>query len=181
MNKQLIQIARRIKELREILGITAEEVSKKCGVDVNEYILYEEAKKDISIGVLYAIADILGVDPTELLTGEAPKMGSYTIVRQGNGVSVERYKGYSFSSLAFNFKEREMQPMIVTIKRGKIPEPITHKGQEFNYVLEGEMNVHIDGQAHLLKAGDSIYFNSMIPHGQSAVSETARFLTVINE
>lgn len=72
MNEQLQQISRRVKELREILDVTVQEVADKVKVPVDEYIMYENAEADIPIGVLYDVAAVLKVDPTELLTGEAP-------------------------------------------------------------------------------------------------------------
>lgn len=181
MNQQVIQIAARIRELREILEIPQEEVARKVGVSLEEYQKYEDARDDIPIGVLYGVAAELNVDPTELLTGEAPRMDEYTIVRGGAGVRVERYPGYAFTSLAYNYKHRDMEPMIVTISPNDEAELVTHDGQEFNYVLEGTIKVVIRDREFVLNAGDSIYFNPALPHGQRAVSQTAKFLTIINE
>lgn len=181
MNNQVIQIAARIRELREILDIPQEALAQKIGVDIEEYKRYESAQDDIPIGVLYGVAAELRVDPTELLTGEAPRMDEYTIVRGGNGVSVERYPGYAFTSLAFNYKHRDMEPMIVTLSPNEEAELVTHGGQEFNYVLEGSIKVVIEGREFILNKGDSIYFNPALPHGQRAMGGQAKFLTIINE
>lgn len=182
MNEQIQKIADRIRELREILDIAPEDIAEKLGLDTELYLDYENARQDIPIGVLYGVSGLLEVDPTELLTGEAPRMADYTIVRGEKGVSVERCEGYKFSSLAFNYIGREMEPMIVTLEPGpKPPELITHGGQEFNYVLDGPLIVEIDGRSHTLNTGDSIYFNPSRPHGQRALDKTVRFLTVINE
>lgn len=181
MNDQVRQIAARIRELREILEITQEDAAKNLGISLEEYIRYESAEADIPIGVLYGIAGEFGVDPTVLMTGDTPRMDEYTIVRQGKGVRIDRYAGYSFSALAFNYKNREMDPMIVTLKRSEQAELVTHPGQEFNYVLEGSIKIIIGKREFELQAGDSVYFNPAVPHGQRAVTDTARFLTVINE
>ena len=181
MNNQVIQIAARIRELREILDVPQEALAQKIGVDIEEYKRYESAQDDIPIGVLYGVAAELRVDPTELLTGEAPRMDEYTIVRGGNGVSVERYPGYAFTSLAFNYKHRDMEPMIATLSPNEEAELVTHGGQEFNYVLEGSIKVVIEGREFILNKGDSIYFNPALPHGQRAVGGQAKFLTIINE
>ncbi len=181
MNSQVVQIAARIRELREILEIPQEEVASKVGVSLEEYQNYESARDDIPIGVLYGVAAELKVDPTELLTGEAPRMDEYTIVRGGNGMRVERYPGYSFASLAYNYKHRDMEPMIVTISPSEEAELVTHDGQEFNYVLEGSIKIVIGEREFVLEKGDSIYFNPAIPHGQRAIDGEAKFLTIINE
>ncbi len=181
MNEQIRMIAERIKELREIMEYSREEVADKIGLTTQEYADYEDAKKDIPIGVMYNVADVLHVDPTVLLTGDDPKMTTHTIVRQGRGVSIERYKGYQFTSLAFNYIGRELEPMIVTLNPNEKFELVTHPGQEFNYVLEGSVSVVIGHKEYVLQAGDSIYFNPSIPHGQKTTDPQARFLTVINE
>ncbi len=181
MNEQIRQIGARIRELREILDITPEEAAAKVGVTPEQYRSYEDASADIPIGVLYGLAAEFRVDPTELLTGEQPRMDEYTIVRKGQGIKVDRYAGYSFSSLAFNYKNRDMEPMIVTLSQTEVAELVTHGGQEFNYVLEGTIKVVIKDREFALEPGDSIYFNPTIPHGQRAVTPTAKFLTVINE
>ena len=182
MNEQIRQIAERIKELRTILEVEAADLAKQVNVSVEAYEQYENAETDIPIGVIYAVAAALNVDPTVLLTGESPRMSSYTIVRQGNGVSVERYKGYKFSSLAFNYIGRSFDPMIVDLEpMDKGPELVTHGGQEFNYVLKGTVQLVIGNKEFLLEAGDSAFFNPMTPHGQRAVGGPVRFLTIINE
>ena len=181
MNNQIAQISARISELRSILDITPEHAAKQVGIDVDTYLSYESGKADIPIGVLYGLASEFGVDPTVLLTGDTPRMDDYTIVRQGQGIKVERYAGYSFQALAFNFKHRDMEPMIVTLSPSETAELVTHSGQEFNYVLEGTVTIVVGSREFTLEPGDSIYFNPGLPHGQRAVSPVAKFLTVINE
>jgi len=181
MNDQIKQIAARIRELREILDITPEQAAISVGISKEEYLSYENAEADIPIGVLYGVAAEFGVDPTVLMTGDTPRMDDYTIVRGGKGVSIDRYAGYSFSALAFNYKNRDMEPMIVTLSHTDKAELVTHSGQEFNYVLEGTIKVIFGGKEFTLEAGDSVYFNPSVPHGQRSVTPQAKFLTVINE
>ena len=182
MNDQIKQIAQRIRELREILDVDAADLAKQVNVSVAEYNQYENAESDIPIGVIYGVAAALNGDPTVLLTGDAPRMSDYTIVRQGRGVSVERYKGYKFSSLAFNYIGRQFDPMVVDLEpMENPPELVVHGGQEFNYVLKGTVQLVIGSREFLLEAGDSAFFNPMTPHGQRAVGGPVKFLTIINE
>ena len=181
MNEYIKQISDRIRELRDILDLTAEEVAANIGVSTEEYLAYENGEKEIPISLLYKVASIFKVDPTVLMTGDVPRMDDYTVVRGGNGVKVERYPGYSFSALAFNYKHRQMDPMIVTLSKSETVELVHHGGQEFNYVIEGAIKVIVGDREFTLEAGDSIYFNPEKPHGQRAVTETAKFLTIINE
>ena len=76
-----IEIATRLKDLREIMDISTQEMAKVTGISEDEYIKYESGKKDFSVTFLYNCAEKFGVDVTALLTGETPKLTSYSIVR----------------------------------------------------------------------------------------------------
>lgn len=178
------QIAARIRELRDILEIPTSLVAEKLGISEQDYLAYEANEKSIPISALYGLAELFNVDFTVLLTGEDPKMGDYTLVRAGQGVDVDRYPGYSFQSLAYNFKNRTMEPMIVTLEPhepGKEASLVTHGGQEFNLVLEGTIAVRLAKREFILNVGDSFYFDPRIPHGQRAVGAPAKFLTIIEQ
>lgn len=183
MNEQVVQVANRIRELREVLEMTEEELAGQLGVCVEDYQRYERATNDIPVGVLYGIAAICQVDPTLLLTGQAPRMRSYAHIKKGGGVEMERYPGYRFRSLATNFIGREMEPMIVTIDPilGEPKEWFCHSGQEFNLVLSGTVKVILGEHEIILEEGDSLYFDPRMTHTQIAIGGQAVFLTVINE
>lgn len=181
MNKQLALISARIKDLREFGGYSAEELANKASIDYRDYLKIEEAQVDIPIGRLYDIARALEVDPTVLLTGKDSIENEVAVVYSGNGTSVERYLGYNFTSLAGEFYGRKMEPMVVTLKAGPEPELVKHNGQEFNYVLEGQIRVLVGNREYYLRKGDSIYFNPTIPHAQISMEDESKFLTVILE
>ena len=182
MNENLVQIAGMIRELREILEISAFDMAADTGIPFETYNEYESGKLDIPISVLYTIANQLGTDVTVLLTGEEARMDSAAVCRKGKGVQIERYPGYEFSSLAYNFKHRTMEPLLVSLDSSK-PQAaqVSHTGQEFNFVVEGQVKITVGKREHVLSAGDSIYFDARIPHGQSAVNGTAQFITIIQE
>lgn len=182
MSESTAQIAERIREIREVCGMTMNETADRLGISLDTYIQYEEAGLDIPISVLYGIAGIFGVDLTELLTGKPPRLNNYCLVKSGEGVEVERYKGYSFESLTFNFKNKKVEPLLVTVEpeENKKMSLVTHTGQEFNYVLEGKIKVILGGTELEMSVGDSLYFDPTIPHGQMAVDgKPAKFLTII--
>ena len=175
-------VAQRIKELREIMDVAQEEMAQNLSISLEQYQSYENGENDIPISMLYEIAAALKTDFTVLLSGETPRMLTHTIVRQGKGLSVERYPGYGFESLAFNFIGREMEPMLVTLsENNKEVSLVSHTGQEFNYVLEGTIRITLGTNEYELKKGDSIYFDPNIPHKQEAITPTATFLTIIKE
>ena len=172
----------RIGELRGIMEKSAAEMAEAIGIPVQTYEKYESGELDIPISVLYRIAVLLGVDATVLLTGEDPRMDSASVCRAGKGVRIERYPGYEFSSLAYNFRGRTIEPLLVSLDPSKKPAaPVTHSGQEFNYVTEGKIKITIGGREYFLGTGDSVYFNAALPHAQSADSGPAKFLTIIQE
>jgi transcriptional regulator with XRE-family HTH domain len=182
MNENPAQIPGRIKELREIMEISAMDMASDIHVALETYVKYESGEQDIPISVLYSIAAKLGTDVTVLMTGEDPRMESAAVCRKGKGVQIERYPGYDFSSLAYNFKGRTMDPLLVHLDSSR-PQAaqVSHSGQEFNYVVEGRVRVTVGKAEYTLGEGDSIYFNAALPHGQSAVDSGARFITIIQE
>lgn len=76
-----------------------------------------------------------------------------------------------------------MQPLLVSLDpTDEKPHLMTHKGEEFNYVLEGSIALVFGDREIILNAGDSIYFNSSLPHGQKCAGDKrASFLTMIAE
>ena len=182
VNEQIKQVASRISYLGATLDMTREQIAAAIDMSIDDYIRYENGTKDIPVSMIYSVAAVLGIDATELLTGESPRMKEYAVTRKGRGVGVERYKGYAFESLAYNYTGRDKEPMIVTISPGdEHPQLVTHTGQEFNYVLEGKIAVILNKKTIELSEGDSIYFDPSVPHGQIALGGTARFLTVIDK
>ncbi|MDR2185847.1 MAG: XRE family transcriptional regulator [Treponema sp.] len=182
MRDDLIQIPKRIKEFREILEISAMDMAKDIGVPFETYGQYESGALDIPISVLYKISSRFGTDTTVLLTGEDPRINTASVCRAGKGIRIERFPGYEFASLAYNFKGRTMEPLLVYLDPGKAPAPpVTHSGQEFNYVIMGSVKVTVDKREYILDQGDSIYFDARLPHAQTAVKGSAQFITIIQE
>ena len=182
MKQEFAAMAARIHETREICGFTQESMALALGVDVKTYAGYEENGEDIPISALYHMANLFAVDINELMSGAAPHLQSYCLVKKGRGQSVNRYPGYSFSSLAKTYKHKLMEPLLVTVEPSEEPpEMVAHSGQEFNFCLEGIVDIYFEKKILRLEPGDSLYFNSACPHGQRAVGGKAVFLTVISE
>lgn len=182
VSEQIKMIAARMRELREIAGYSYEEVASMLNVSTDEYISYENAAQDIPIGFLNEFANRFNVDLTELLTGKSPKLTRYALVRSGKGVNVERRAPYKYQSLAYNFINKKAEPFLVTVMPNGSSEISlnTHPGQEFNYVVEGTLMIVIDGKEFILNKGDSLYFDSNLPHGMKALgNQTAEFLAII--
>mgnify|MGYP001776627468 FL=1 len=181
MDEQIRQIAERLRGLRDAMELTTAEVARDCGIDQAEYERAESGEHDISVSMLQQIARHYGIALDALMFGEEPKMSTYFVTRAGCGVSVERTKVYKYQALAAGFRDRKADPFIVTVEPGERPMHYnTHDGQEFNLVMEGRLLLSVGGKELTLNPGDSIYFNSKLPHGMKALDgKTVRFLAII--
>lgn len=180
MNEKIRDIAARIKGLRLLSGLSSQEVAKVVNVSVEAYEQYESGEDDIPVSLINELSDYYKVDMTEILTGVSPKLHDVCLVKKGEGLRIERYDQYEFQSLAYKYAKRKIEPLLVTLNPNKAPELVTHRGQEFNYCLEGQMMVVIGKDEYVLNPGDSLYFNSLLPHKMLAMNgREAKFLTVI--
>lgn len=177
------QVARRLRGLRDSLDLTIDEIASQCGIQADTYSAYEDGNTDIPVSFLHRLAANYGVELTALLFGEEPKMASYFVTRAGKGIKVERTKAYSYQDLAAGFVHRSITPFIVTVEPDE-NKPMTfntHQGQEFNYVLEGCMEIVIGGNSITLNTGDSIMFDAQRSHGMKAIGNTpVKFLAIIS-
>ena len=176
MEDQLKQIGERLRGLRDVLDLTAEEVAETIGISVEKYEKIEAGELDITISNLMKIAHKYGVSTEELIFAESPHMKSYFVVRKGQGMSIERTKAYKYQSLVGGFVNHKADVFIVTVEPKPDAHTVyknSHAGQEFNLVLEGKMELYIGGKTIVLEEGDSIYFDSTKPHGMLAIGDKA--------
>ena len=183
MSEQIRQIAQRLRELREITGISAETLATELNISLEDYMSYESGESDIPVSFLYGVAGKFGVELTAILTGEGPKLHTYSVVKNGKGISVERRKQYQYKSLAHNFINKKAEPFLVTVDPTDNSVPFqynSHAGQEFNYVIEGTLQVSVNDHFITLEQGDSLYFDSSIKHGMKALNnKPAKFIAII--
>lgn len=183
MSNDMKMVAQRLKGLREVMDISIEEAAETCSIKAEEYTVYEKGEIDIPVSILHSISQKYGVELTLLLTGEEPHMKNYSLTRKGRGIEVERRKDYKYQSLAYSFKDRKAEPFVVTVG----PEPAdkeihfnSHSGHEFNYILDGRLQIVLDGKELILEEGDSLYFDSTLSHGMKALdNKSAKFLALI--
>ena len=187
MTEQLLEIGGRLGALRDIMNISAEKMAEEMKLGIDEYIAYEKGEKDFSFSFLQNAANIFGVDVVDIISGESPKLTKCTVVRSGEGYDIIRRKAYNYKHLAFTFRDKKAEPFMVTVEPSpkfgaKNSELIlhSHEGQEFNYMVSGSMEFHLDNKIYELKTGDSVYFDSGIPHAMKAVGEQpAKFIAVV--
>ncbi len=174
LNKKISDIAKRIKELREIEGLTAEQMAEKTGVSIKEYIALENGEKDMTFAFIYRCAGAFSVNATDIIEGSSPMLSSYTVTRRGKGEKIAKAHGMTYFNLANSFQNRIAEPLYVRSKyvegaeNGEI-ECTTHKGQECDIVISGKLMVQVGNHREVLSEGDSIYYDSGTPHGMIAV------------
>ena len=183
MDEQLKQIGERLRGLRDVLDVSAEEMANICGISVEHYEKMETGDSELSVANLQKISKQYGISLDVLMFGEEPKMSSYFLTRKGHGMKVERRSAYNYESLASGFRGRKADPFIVTVepKPDDAPKEMnSHSGQEFNMVLEGTMELTIGNKVLILNEGDSIYFDATQPHGMRTLNrQPVRFLAII--
>ncbi len=184
MNAQIQEIAIRIRSLREDMAIAAADMARVHEMTEAEYLLQESGAQDFTFTFLFNTANRLGVDMTDLLTGKSPTLSGFTVVRKGNGLSMQRRSGFSYRNLAHRFRHRTAEPFLVeapleTASGHRSLPQRGHGGQEFDFVLSGSLRFRIGDHETVLDAGDSIYYDATLPHGMAAEGADCTFLAVV--
>ena len=171
---KLGEIAGRIRELREIEGLTAADMAKKTAVSEEEYLACENGRSDLNFAFIYRCALAFGVDVTDIIEGQSPNLKSYTVTRRGEGQRIEKAHGMTYYNLAASFKNRIAEPLYFKSvfseeAQHRDIELTTHTGQECDLIIEGKLKVQVGEHKEVLGPGDSIYYDSSTPHGMIAV------------
>ena len=165
------QMALRIKELREIEGLSAQQMAQKTGVSLEEYLECEKGDRDLNFAFLYRCAGAFNVDVTDIIEGTSPTLAGYTLTRNGEGQKIEKAHGMTYFNLAHAFKNRIAEPLLVNAAYtpDETIEVTSHDGQECDIVVKGSLRVRVGDHTETLNEGDSIYYDSSKPHGMAAV------------
>lgn len=110
-----IEIAARLKGLREAMDLTVQDMAVGLGIEPDMVKLYESGAHEIPVSYLHEAARFCRVDLTVLAFGKEAHLHSHSLVRQGRGMSVERRKDYDYWSLAYSFASRRMEPFLVKV------------------------------------------------------------------
>jgi transcriptional regulator with XRE-family HTH domain len=110
-------IAIRICDLREIEGLTQQQVSEAAWRAAGRLHGIREGRQGLLVQPPFHIANALGVDISDLLTGESPKRrAGYVVTRSGQGLAFERRRAYHYQHLAYNFRDKKAEPFLVTVE-----------------------------------------------------------------
>ena len=170
---KLQEMAQRIRDLREIVGLTAGDMARLTGVPLEEYLLCEAGESDLNFAFIYRCAQAFGVDVTDIIEGSSPRLSNYTLTRAGEGQHIEHAHGMTYYNMAARFKKRVAEPLYVVAEYSDEAQlrPIectTHEGQEFDIVVSGQLKVQVGEHIEILNPGDTIYYNSTASHGMIA-------------
>jgi transcriptional regulator with XRE-family HTH domain len=166
-----LRIGEKVRELREKRGFSLQDMANRTGYTSALLSQVENHLISPPLGALIKIAKALEVKVGTFF-GEEPRE-SYAIVRRDERKHISRYAskegvsyGYVYESLGFDKKDRQMEPFLVTLEPATVKSEklSTHDGEEFIFVLEGEMEAILGGHKDVLHPGDCIYYDSTIPH-----------------
>ena len=171
---QLMDIALRIRDMREILGYSMQRMAELTDVSADMYKLYESGNVDLPFTFLHKCAKIFGVEITVLLEGDGARLSGYTVTRRGKGLVTASEDGITIQDMAPMFRKKLATPYWVTYEYDEKlqNQPIhttTHAGQEFDLVIKGSMRIRIGDREEVLREGDSVFYKSSTPHGMIAI------------
>jgi transcriptional regulator with XRE-family HTH domain len=163
-------VGQRVLKVREEKGLTVKDVAQRTGLSSKFLAKIETDEVSPPLGVLIRLAKALDMKLGRFISSGEVK--PFTVVRKDQRPVVSRYTsaqgdqyGYTYESLAPDKKDRHMEPFMVTLVPSKAKKELsTHAGQEFIYVVEGAMEVLLKDYADVLYPGDSIYYDSTVPH-----------------
>jgi quercetin dioxygenase-like cupin family protein/DNA-binding XRE family transcriptional regulator len=159
----------RIRRVREMRGLTVKDLRNRTDIDIDTLGRIESSKVIPALGQLVRLGKALDMKMGYFISPGIDK--PMTVVRKHERRPVSRYGeaksmlyGYFYESLAPDKGNRLMEPFVVTLVPTETEEFSTHGGQEFLYVLEGEIKVQVGDRTDLLKPGDAVYYDSNQPH-----------------
>ncbi len=171
--QKLMEMAARIREMREIVGYSVEHMAEKTEMSVADYQAVEAGDVEPTFNFLHQCAIVFGIDINALLEGHSAHLSGYEVTRAGQGPLTAHESHMDIRNQAALFRNRLGTPYWVTYRYDPalLDKPIattTHDGQEFDLVLKGSMKIRVGEHVEELKEGDSIYYRSSTPHGMVA-------------
>jgi len=172
------KVGQRLRDMRKMRGVSVREQARLLGVSPSTLSELERGISGISLQRLQSVATSLGVSIADLLAHEpasAEDARPLEIVTSGDITTSTIHRGPGVHyALIGSSGEHTLQPYQITFDAGAgyATDPIRHPGEEFVYVLFGEVNLHLGQERHLLAAGSFARFDSGIPHAFANASTT---------
>lgn len=158
-----MEIGEKIKRLRLENNLTQEELASRCDLSKGFISLVERDLTSPSIATLVDILDTLGTDLSEFFS---EKNDEKIIFKPEDIFDMENVElGHKVSWLISNSQKNDMEPIMVYIApRGLYTEEQSHEGEEFGYVLSGQVEIQLGKRIYRAKKGESFYYHSNIYH-----------------
>ena len=172
-------VGERVRELRAASGLTVRELARRIGVSASHVSQVERGIGSFSVPALYAVAAELGVQMHEILDPQAPApsvsvapvtsggdlVGAGIVQRAHDHPSIKLSSGPRWSRLtAMGELDAEFLEVVYAPGTEAPQEHIVHQGREYGVIIAGQLSVELQGEAAVLAPGDSIVFDSSIPH-----------------
>ena len=168
-----------IRQLRISQKKTVQDLADQSKLSKSMISKIENNKALPSIAALVKIATALGVKVSALIEADATISSEMTTALRAMDNLSKTNKGYRIYPFAPNVPRKKMQPFLFTANKGEVKKhTLTHDGEEFLYVLQGSLKVKVGEMEHLLEVGDSLYFNSLEPHGIIPESDFVMYLDI---
>jgi len=182
-----LHIGNKIRDLRKKAGLVLQDLSERTGL--SKPLLSQIEKETVSppIATLLKISKALNTNISFFFQNDGSEEKVVVVRKDESKVIDSRYfgreeSGYYYEALAFKKSKKYMEPFLVEFKRKRVDQLsyFSHDGEEFIYLLEGVLEFRTEDQKYILQPGDSLYFESSIPHAYRALErKNARALTVV--
>lgn len=173
--KEIQPIGKRIRQIRLDKKITLDFMANETGLSKEMIKKIESGQKRPSVGILLQISRILHVDSSFLLKEMEEK------VEKRTRAHTKRTDNYAYTPLTANAENKHLKAFKIVVEAEKKHDGVgfRHDGEEFVYVLEGDMEVRVGENVNRLKSGDSLHFNSGVKHDLRNVGKTDAQLIVV--
>ena len=174
-----IRIGDRIRLMRINQKRTLQEIADASELSRSMISKIENNKTVPSVAALVKIARALGTNISNLLEHDAVLNAIITTKQKAEENLTITDKGYWIHPYGSEYHEKKMQPFLFVARKGEVKQhELSHEGEEFIFIISGQMKMQVGEVEYLLKTGDSLYFNSVQKHGIMPVSNEVIYLDI---
>jgi mannose-6-phosphate isomerase-like protein (cupin superfamily) len=178
-----VKIGKRIQTYREKLAMGVDDLSERTGLPAGLIKEFEAGRVTPAIGVMVKLSRALGQRVGTFLDDQIARDPIITrSVDREEGIAPHKENSqghYRYHSLGTGKADRHMEPFFINISPTAERTNSSHEGEEFVVVVSGEVELVYGKETYLLKEGDTMYYNSLVPHCLSAVGGDAKIYAVI--
>jgi transcriptional regulator with XRE-family HTH domain len=179
----MMDLGNKIKKLRTEQNRNLMDIANVCGFSKSLLSKIENGKTIPPISTLIKIADALGTKVSILLDDQQQSGTIYTTKETSESKMTKTDKGYSFFPFAVERGEKLMQPFLFVSRKEEndSKNSYSHNGEEFIFILEGEMRYKVGNVEYTLKPGDSLYFDSIEKHTLMPITNEVKYVAVFTQ